>query len=116
MGVMEVNGIRVFAHHGCLAEEGRIGGHFRVDVRVEADFSKAETSDRLEDAVDYGRVAAIVREQMAVRSNLIEHVAARILDALRKAWGPAHRWTVRVVKERPPVHGDVAEAVYEVMG
>jgi hypothetical protein len=68
MGLMEVNGIRVFAYHGCLEEEGRIGGHFRVDIAVEGDLDRAETSDRLEHAVDYGRVTAIVKEQMAVRS------------------------------------------------
>jgi|SRR5690606_35542857 dihydroneopterin aldolase len=114
MGVMHVNGIRVFAYHGCLPEEARIGGHFRVDVRVEGDLSKAERSDDLAHAVDYGRVAAIVREQMAIRSNLIEHVARRILDALVQAWSSDLRWQVRVVKEHPPIHAGADEAVYEI--
>ena len=116
MGLMEVNGIRVFAYHGCLEEEGRIGGHFRVDIAVEGDLDRAETSDRLEHAVDYGRVTAIVKEQMALRANLIEHVARRILDALKAEWDPALHWHVRLVKERPPINGDVAEAVYSVEG
>ena len=38
MGLIEVNGIRVFAYHGCLAEEATIGGLYRVDVQVEGDF------------------------------------------------------------------------------
>lgn len=113
---MEVNGIRVFAYHGCLAEESRIGGNFRVDVSVEGDLSLCENSDRLEDAVDYGRVAAIVQEQMAQRANLIEHVANRILDALHNEWQEPYFWTVRVVKERPPINGEVTEAVYTVQG
>ncbi len=116
MGVIEINGIRVFAFHGCLAEEARIGGHYRVDVRVEGEFAQAETSDDLSMTVDYGRVAAIVFEQMAVRSALIEHVARRILDALRTQWIGPYRWRVRLTKERPPVQGDVAEAVYQVEG
>lgn len=116
MGLMEVNGIRVFAYHGCLTEESRIGGHFRVDVTVEGDLEQAELHDRLADAVDYGRVSAIVAEQMAIRANLIEHVARRILEALRAEWQQPFRWTVRVVKERPPINGDVAEAVYVVKG
>ncbi len=113
---MEVNGIRVYAYHGGLAEEGRIGGNFRVDVSVEGDLGAAETSDRLEHAVDYGRVTALVKEQMAVRANLIEHVARRILEALKAEWDPALHWRVRLVKERPPINGDVAEAVYTVEG
>jgi dihydroneopterin aldolase len=116
MGLIEIRGIRVFAYHGCLAEEARIGGHYQVDVRVEGDFSEAETTDRLDLTVDYGRVTAIVKEQMAQRSDLIEHVARRILNALRAEWDTAYRWNVRLVKERPPVQGDVEQAVYTVVG
>ena len=71
MGVLEVSGIRVYAYHGCLKEEGSIGGHYCVDVRLEGDMTSAETNDRLTDAIDYCQVAAIVRSQMAVRSALI---------------------------------------------
>ncbi len=116
MGLIQVNGIRVFAYHGCLAEEARIGGHYRVDVHVQGDFSAAETSDDLERTVDYGRVTTIVKEQMAQRSALIEHAARRILDALKADWSAPYRWTVRLVKERPPVNGDVQEAVYLLEG
>jgi dihydroneopterin aldolase len=116
MGLIEIRGIRVFAYHGCLAEEARIGGHYQVDVRVEGDFSEAEHTDRLDLTVDYGRVTAIVKEQMAQRSDLIEHVARRILNALRAEWDTAYRWNVRLVKERPPVQGDVEQAVYTVEG
>ena len=111
MGLIEVNGIRVFAYHGCLPEEERIGGHYRVDVSAQGDFSGAEQSDELADTVDYGRVTAIVLEQMAERSRLIEHVARRIAESLKREWASA-RFVVRVVKERPPVNGDVAEAAY----
>ncbi len=116
MGLIEVNGINVFAFHGCLAEEARIGGNYRVDVSVQGDFSTAELSDDLGSTVDYGRVTAIVKQQMAVRSALIEHVARRILDALKAEWGAEFIWRVRLVKERPPIQGEVAEAVYVLEG
>jgi len=116
MGLIEVNGIRVYAYHGCLEEEARIGGKYRVDISVEGDFGTAETSDHLRDTVDYGRVTAIVKEQMAVRSKLIEHVGRRILDALCAEWPTALRWRVRLVKERPPVNGDVDHVAYVVEG
>lgn len=116
MGVIEVNGIQVFAYHGCLDEEARIGGHYQVDVNVEGDFDVAERTDDLDTTVDYGRVAAIVREQMAVRSRLIEHVCRRILDALKAEWPQSVGWRVRVVKLRPPIHGDVTAAVYTLVG
>ena len=116
MGLIEVNGIRVYAYHGCLEEEARIGGHYRVDVHVQGEFSSAEVSDTLSDTVDYGRVTAIVQREMSVRSRLIEHVAKRIMDGLKAEWRAPHVWRVRLVKERPPINGDVAEAVYELEG
>jgi len=116
MGLIEVNGIRVQAFHGCLQEEGVIGGTYRVDVSVEGDLAKAEATDDLRATVDYGRVAAIVREQMAQRSHLIEHVCARILAALKAEWSGNYHWRVRVVKEHPPIHGSVDEAVYTTQG
>lgn len=116
MGLIEVNGIKVYAYHGCLTEEGRIGGHFRVDVSVEGDFAKAEAGDHLQDTIDYGRITSLVREQMAIRSNLIEHVAGRILAVLKAEWPGDHRWAVRLVKEHPPVAGAVDHVVYTLEG
>ncbi|MCO6481621.1 MAG: dihydroneopterin aldolase [Flavobacteriales bacterium] len=116
MGLIEVKGIRVYAYHGCLTEEGRIGGHYQVDVAVEGDLARAERTDKLGDTIDYGRVTAIVVEQMAVRSHLIEHVAARILEALRAEWPHGFAWTVRLVKEHPPIAGAVDGVVYTVKG
>lgn len=111
MGVIEVNGIKVYAYHGCLSEEGRIGGHYRVDVTITGDFTKAERTDKLKDTIDYARVTEIVKEQMASRSKLIEHVGRRILDALAAEWKGC-RWKVRLTKEHPPVAGAVDHVVY----
>ncbi len=114
MGLIEVNDIRVFAYHGCLDEEGRIGAQYRVHVSVEGDFASAEQTDKLSETVDYSRVTAIVKEQMAKRSKLIEHVARRIMDALKAEWKATYRWRVKLVKERPPVHGDVDQVAYVI--
>lgn len=116
MGLITVQDIRVHAYHGCLPEEERIGALYRVVVSAEGDFRRAAISDELADTVDYGLLTTIVKAQMAVRSKLIEHVAHRILGALRDQWPNTRRFAVRVVKERPPVDGDVAEVWYEVEG
>lgn len=116
MGLIEVNGIRVYAYHGCLAEEGRIGGHYRVDVMIEGDFSHAESTDKLVDTIDYARITAIVKEQMAVRSKLIEHVCRRVLDALLAEWPDRAKWRIRLTKEHPPVEGAVDHVVYILEG
>ena len=38
MGLITVEGIRLFSYHGHLPEEKKIGGHFIVNVWVEAYF------------------------------------------------------------------------------
>ncbi|HAI20030.1 MAG TPA: dihydroneopterin aldolase, partial [Xanthomarina gelatinilytica] len=36
MGIIKVENIRVFAHHGCLKEETKIGCDYRVDLKIKA--------------------------------------------------------------------------------
>ena len=102
MGVITVEGIRVFAYHGHLPEEAILGGHFIVSVWVEADTSEVEKTDDLNHTVDYVRIIELVKEQMTIRSNMIEHPAKRIVDAiltLRKV----HKVKVEVEKIQPPI-------------
>ena len=102
MGLITVEGIRVFAYHGHLPEEAVLGGHFIVNVWVEADTTEVEKTDDLNDTVDYVKIIEIVKQQMAIRSNMIEHPAKRIVDAIL----PLHKVqkvTVEVEKIQPPI-------------
>ncbi len=82
MALITVEGIRLYAYHGHLPEEAKLGGHFIVNVWVTADTSEVEKTDDLNDTVDYAKIIAIVKEQMAIRSDMIEHPAKRIVDAI----------------------------------
>ena len=79
---IEVSGINIYAFHGCLEEEARIGGNYIVDVYLETDFTQAGLKDELSLTVDYVNVNKIVASEMAIRSNLIEHVGQRIWDKM----------------------------------
>ena len=82
MALITVEGIRLYAYHGHLPEEAKLGGHFIVNVWVTADTSEVEKTDDLNDTVDYAKIIAIVKEQMAIRSDMIEHLTKRIVDAI----------------------------------
>ncbi len=82
MGLITVEGVRVFAYHGHLPEEAILGGHFIVNVWVEAETSFVEKSDDLNDTVDYVKIIAIVNKEMAIRADMIEVPARRIVDAI----------------------------------
>ena len=102
MGLITVEGIRVFAYHGHLPEEATLGGNFVVNVWVDADTFEVERSDDLNDTVDYVKIIEIVKQQMSIRSNMIEHPAKRIVDAILPL-NKVHKVTVEVEKVLPPI-------------
>ena len=108
MGVIKVKNIRVYAYHGCLVEEGKIGSDYRIDIAVKADLSKSAISDNLADTVDYVHLNKIVKEEMAIRSKLLEEVAKRILDRILKEILIVQKAEVAVSKLNPPIGGNVA--------
>jgi 7,8-dihydroneopterin aldolase/epimerase/oxygenase len=102
MGLITAEGIRVFAYHGHLLEEAVLGGHFIVNVWVEADTSEVEKTDDLNDTVDYVQLITIVKEQMAIRANMIEVPAKRIVAAILSL-NKVKKVTVEVEKVLPPI-------------
>lgn len=104
---IEVNGIKIYAFHGCLPEEGKIGGHYSVDVMLNTDFSEAAKTDDLTKTIDYVVVNKIVCEEMSIRSKLIEHVGQRIIDRLKQEIQNIDRVRLKVTKITPPINGDV---------
>lgn len=109
MGKIKINTIQLYAKHGCLVEEGKIGSIYNVDVVINTDFSKPAASDNLKDAVDYVHLYQIVKEEMAVRSALLEHVANRILDKMLSKIPIIEKATVQIAKINPPIGGNVSD-------
>lgn len=107
MGKIQLNNIRIYANHGCLKEEMLIGSNYRVDLEVAADLGQASQSDQLSETVNYVTLNTIVKEEMALRSNLLEHVARRILDRIFLEVVCVTTAKVKVAKSNPPVGGDV---------
>jgi dihydroneopterin aldolase len=108
MGTIAIEGIELYAYHGCLEEEAKIGSKYRVDVYVDVDYSEAALSDDLKQTVDYGQVYDIVKKEMSERSKLLEHVARRIADSLAVQIPHQAKYKVLVTKYQPPVNGQVA--------
>ncbi|HAO14029.1 MAG TPA: dihydroneopterin aldolase [Tenacibaculum sp.] len=111
MGIIQVNNIRLFTNHGCLKEEAKIGSEYRVDLEIKADLTTSAESDILTDTVDYVHLNNIVKDEMAVRSKLLEHVAKRILNRIFKELSLVQEATVKVAKINPPIGGNVEEVV-----
>ncbi|PKW28903.1 dihydroneopterin aldolase [Flavobacterium lindanitolerans] len=110
MGIIKLKNIRTYSFHGCLVEESKIGSDYSVDLEIKTDMRKSMETDELEDTVDYVHLNKIVREEMAIRSKLLEHVAHRIVQRVFREIASVSRIIVAVSKINPPIGGDV-EAV-----
>jgi dihydroneopterin aldolase len=113
---IELRGLRVLGTHGVLVEERQRAQPFEVDVDIETSLEAAGRSDDLADTIDYGAVSLAVAAAVAgPHADLIEHLAARIVDAVFAAAGPrALAVGVTVRKLRPPVPVDLATAAVTI--
>ncbi|MGM9785716.1 MAG: dihydroneopterin aldolase [Candidatus Cryptobacteroides sp.] len=105
--IIELEGMEFHAFHGCLESERKEGNIFEVDFTGYADIHKASCSDSLSDTIDYGKVYDVVAQEMAIPSNLLETVATRIADRIRREFPEFAEFKVRVSKKNPPVAGKV---------
>ncbi len=102
-----LEGINIYAYHGCLEEEGKIGSNYIVDITLQTDFTDAVKTDDLTKTIDYVIVYQLTKEEMAKRSKLIEEVAQRIVNRLKKEFRTLQQVQVKVTKINPPMNGDV---------
>lgn len=110
MDLIEIRGLRVFAHHGVLAHEQRDGQTFVIDLTLEVDLAAAAISDDLADTVHYGetaeRVAAAVQ---STRFDLIERLAGHLLDVVLAGDPRITAAEVRIAKPQAPIQADLDE-------
>lgn len=107
MARISIEEMKFFAHHGCFKEEAMTGTHFIVSLSFDVDTSKAQNSDKLEDTSDYQAIYHVVKDEMKIRSNLLEHVARRVLKSLASKFPETSNAEVKISKMNPPLGGGV---------
>ncbi len=107
MGLIILKNIRTFSYHGCLEEEAKIGSNYRTDLKIETNLTPSALSDNLSDTVDYVLLNHIVVTEMAIRANLLEHVAYRIKQRIIAEIPSVLSVKISVSKLNPPIGGDV---------
>ena len=113
MGRIYLKNIRLYAFHGCMDEEEKIGSDYVVNLEINTDLNLSSQSDNLKDTVDYVSLHAIVKEEMSIRSKLLEKVADRILKRILKDHRQVIHVRVKVAKINPPISGNVDEVAIE---
>ena len=75
LSTIELEEMEFRAFHGCYPLERIVGNRFLVNVAIKADLSLPAASDNVDDTINYLSVYETVRDEMAVESHSLEHVA-----------------------------------------
>ena len=110
--MIAIEGMEFYSYHGCFTEEKEIGTHFIVDFYFTTDTSRAEVSDHLLDTVNYLSVYELIKEEMKTSSNLLEHVAYRILQALFAEFEKLEWGKIKIQKMNPPLGGKMTSVSF----
>jgi dihydroneopterin aldolase len=107
--------VRFHAFHGVLPQEGIVGNDYLVNLVLDYDFSSAMKIDDLQGTLNYAEVYQKVREEMAVPSKLLEHVAGRIAHRLFSDFPEIQKLQLSITKVNPPMGADSDGAGVEVV-
>jgi dihydroneopterin aldolase len=107
-----LKGLQVFARHGVLPEEKKLGQRFAVDVTAFLDLRSAGESDDYNRTVCYDTLTRLVLETVtAKRFYLIEAAAESVAQALLAAFPAIERVVVEVRKPAAAI-----DAVFDHVG
>jgi dihydroneopterin aldolase len=116
MATIEIEGMEFYAFHGHFDVEKVAGNRFLVSLKMDADCSRAGQSDNLEDTLDYQKAYLAVKEEMAIPSNLLEHVGQRIVNRVKTEFPEARNIAVKISKMTPPMGGQIEKVSVTTFG
>ena len=106
--------IRFHAFHGVTPIEKEVGSDFTVSVRVAVDVSAAVEHDNVDVTLNYASLYEVIKREMMIPSNLIEHVAARIGKAIFETFPQVEAFDISLMKINPPMGADCEGAGVEL--
>ena len=106
-GIIEIEGMEIFAYHGCFEAEQIVGNKFMVYACLHYNCHCPASTDDIADALSYQTAYEIIAREMMKRSHLLEHVGKRMLDALYAAFPQLQYAKIKISKMNPPLGGQI---------
>lgn len=106
--------VRFHALHGVAPIEKKVGCDFTVSVRAAVEVSAAMEQDSVEVTLNYATLYEVVKREMMIPSNLIEHVAGRIGKAVFNTFPQVKALDISLMKVNPPMGADCEGAGVEL--
>lgn len=102
------------AFHGVMPQERTVGNDYVINIKVGYPWIGATQTDNVTDTLSYATLAELVKREMLVPSNLVEHVAGRIVEAVKAEFPAATSIHLRITKVAPPMSADCDGAGVEI--
>ena len=99
--------IKIYAYHGVLPEEKILGTFYIVNAEIVADITKAAETDDLNDTINYALINDIIHAEMKISSELLEHVAGRIIRKIKLEFPQIQNVKIKITKTKPPMQGEM---------
>ena len=109
--LIHLKGIQTYAYHGALPQERIVGSFFYTNLSIKTNFSPAAQTDPLEHTINYGNIYEIVKHEMDIPSQLLEHVCKRISERLFQEYPSIEEINIELFKENPPINGIYGKSI-----
>ena len=113
-GYIHLRQVRFHAFHGVMLQERQVGTDFVLDLRVGYPLQQAMQSDDVADTLNYASLYDLVAREMQQPSNLLEHVAGRIAEAIGRTFPQVTSIDLTLTKQNPPMGADCEGAGVEI--
>ena len=113
-GYIHLRQVRFHAFHGVMPQERQVGADFLLDLRVGYPLQQAMQSDEIADTLNYANLYDLVAREMQQPSNLLEHVAGRMVEAISQTFPQVTSIDLELTKQNPPMGADCEGAGVEM--
>lgn len=101
---IEIKNLEIYANHGVLTEEKKLGQKFYIDAKLYVDVLGAATTDNVENSVNYAEVTEVIKKVFKSKSaNLIETAAQSLAGILLAKFTNIDKIELTVKKPSAPV-------------
>lgn len=104
-----VEKMRVYAYHGVGEQERQVGNEFEVTAWVKYYWTEKSPHGEARKIVDYGVLAALLKEEMARPEAYLEDVVVRMRERIMWLWPYIITGSVAVAKLTPPIPNTLME-------
>lgn len=98
--------IKIYAYHGAIPEENKLGQNFYVDLELFLSLKEAGQTDDIYKSVSYAEIYIEVEKIVKKENyNLIETVAEKIANGILEKYKKIKNIKVQVRKPQAPING-----------